>query len=196
MPPEAKYTPEEIVSTALRIVREEGMPALTARSLAAALGTSPRPIFTACGSIEQVRRAVLDKAQELYAHYVGKGLRQTPPFKGVGEQYLRFAADEPVLFRLLFMKPPAEGDGPPPVHHALAGMDRNYEQILDSVVNTYGLTRKQGERIYGHLGVYAHGYAAMIATGLSKYDADLLSAQLTDIFTALLAKVKGERQGD
>lgn len=189
VPPEAKYTPEEIIAAALTLVRREGLQALTARRLAAELGTSPRPIFTACGSIERVRLAVMEKAQALYAAYVEEGLRQSPPFKGVGEQYLKFAAEEPILFRLLFMRPSTAS--PPSIHLALAGMDRNYEQILRSVTDTYGLTREEGERLYGHLGIYTHGYAAMIATGMSEYDPETLSEQLTDVFTALLAKTKG-----
>lgn len=190
MPPDPKYTREEIVARAFDLVRREGMPGLTARALASELGTSPRPIFTACGSIEKVREAVLEEAQKLYASYVEEGLRQTPPFKGVGTQYMRFAADEPVLFRLLFMTP---RDNPPPVRKALAGMDRNYEQILRSVMDTYDLTREEGERIYGHLGVYTHGYAAMVATGMTAYDAAELDRQQTDVFVSLLARVKGER---
>ena len=47
MPPKAKYTREEIVRIALDLVAEQGISALNARSLGAALGTSTRPVFTA-----------------------------------------------------------------------------------------------------------------------------------------------------
>lgn len=32
-----------------------------------------------------------------------KGIPQTPAFRGVGEQYVLFAVEEPNLFKLLFM---------------------------------------------------------------------------------------------
>ena len=47
MPPRAKYTREEITEIALGIVTENGAEMLNARSLAEAMGTSTRPIFTA-----------------------------------------------------------------------------------------------------------------------------------------------------
>jgi len=46
VPPKAKFTKEEIVATALAIVKEQGIEALTARSLAKELDSSARPIFT------------------------------------------------------------------------------------------------------------------------------------------------------
>lgn len=203
MPPEAKYTREQIRDKAFELVRKHGMDALTARSLAAVLGTSPRPIFTAWGSIESLRAAVTEKAQVLYAAYVEKGLAAVPPFKGAGMQYLRFAADEPVFFRLLFMTPQSGGngleseDGRPcmRIGSAIAGLDRNYERILRSVVDTYALSEDDGIRLYEHLGVYAHGCAALIATGMAGYDEKAASEQLTDVFTALLQRVKAEKQG-
>ena len=38
MPPKMRFTRDEVIAAALEIVREGGMPALTARSLASALG--------------------------------------------------------------------------------------------------------------------------------------------------------------
>ena len=47
MPPKARYTKDEIGNAAYQLIRNEGTDALTARSLATALGTSTAPIFTA-----------------------------------------------------------------------------------------------------------------------------------------------------
>ena len=46
MPPKPKFTKEEIVTAALNITREKGIDAVTAREIAAKLGSSARPIFT------------------------------------------------------------------------------------------------------------------------------------------------------
>lgn len=55
MPPRAKYTREEITEIALGIVAESGAESLNARSLAEAMGTSTRPIFTAFKNMEEGR---------------------------------------------------------------------------------------------------------------------------------------------
>ena len=58
MPPKAKFTKEEIINAAFEITRRDGFDALTARSLAAELGSSPRPIFTVFSGMEEVQSAV------------------------------------------------------------------------------------------------------------------------------------------
>ena len=103
MPPSAKFTKEEVIAAALGVVRESGFDALTARALGAALGSSPRPIFTVFQSMEQVQQAVVQAARDRYNGYIAKALapdrayRQR--FKSVGAQYIRFATEEPKLFQ-------------------------------------------------------------------------------------------------
>lgn len=58
MPPKPKFTKEEIVQTALEIVSQKGVRALTANELGAALGTSARPIFTVFDSMKEVQDEV------------------------------------------------------------------------------------------------------------------------------------------
>ena len=58
MPPKMKFTHEEVIAAALEIVREGGMPALTARSLAAALGSSAKPVFGLFENMQQVIKTV------------------------------------------------------------------------------------------------------------------------------------------
>ena len=56
MPPNFKFTKEEILKSALDIIREKGMSALTARSLAAKLGCSVKPIFGLFRNMEEVQQ--------------------------------------------------------------------------------------------------------------------------------------------
>ena len=75
MPPKPKFTKEEIVQTALEIVSQKGVDALTAKELGDALGSSARPIFTVFSSMKEV-----------------------------GMQMVLFGAREPKLYQLLFMQ--------------------------------------------------------------------------------------------
>ena len=58
MPPKVKFSREEILSAAYELVRKNGKDALSARSLASALGVSTAPIFTAFESIDALTDAV------------------------------------------------------------------------------------------------------------------------------------------
>ena len=58
MAPKNKFTKEEMTEAALRVVRQQGLDGLTAKTMADALGTSTQPVFTAFGSMDGVRQAV------------------------------------------------------------------------------------------------------------------------------------------
>ena len=136
MPPNAKFTKNEIIKAALDLVREEGISSLTARALGARLGSSARPIFTVFQSMDDVHQAVIDSAKELYKQYIQKGLSETIAFKGVGKQYILFSIQEPKLFQLLFM---AEHEDVPTLTRVLPLIDDNYSDILLSIKESYGI---------------------------------------------------------
>lgn len=102
MAPKNKFTKEEIVMAALHVVREKGIDGLTAKTMADALGTSTQPVFTCFGSMDSARQEVYAAALRVYKGYAGAGLQEEIPFLGVGMQYIRFAREEPELYRLLF----------------------------------------------------------------------------------------------
>ncbi len=187
MPPKAKFTREEIIEAALEIVRNEGFAALTARALGAKLGSSARPIFTVFQSMEEVQKAVIDAAKALYREYVQKGLSETPAFKGVGTQYILFSMNEPKLFQLLFMKENADA---PELSSVLPIIDDNYEAILSSVRDGYGLTGETAKKLYRHLWIYTHGIAALCATKTCRFTGEEISAMMTEVFIGLLKSLK------
>lgn len=183
MPPKAKFTKEEIIEAALEIVRNEGFFALTARALGARLGSSARPIFTVFQSMEEVQQAVIDAAKALYKEYIQKGLSDTPAFKNVGMQYILFSVNEPKLFQLLFMK---EHTDVPELSAVLPIIDENYDAILLSVKEGYGVTRETAEKLYRHLWIYTHGIAALCATKTCRFTGEEISTMLTEVFVGLL----------
>ncbi|MCI9133752.1 MAG: WHG domain-containing protein [Lachnospiraceae bacterium] len=183
MPPRAKFTREEIVQAALSLVRENGMEALTARSLGIRLASSARPIFTVFQSMEEVQQAVLNSAKKLYREYVGRGLEERLAFKGVGKQYILFSAEEPKLFQLLFMTEQAQI---PDLENVLPLIDESYGQILSSIQEEYGVERGEAERLYHHLWIYTHGIAALCATGMCRFTGEEISKMMTEVFVSLL----------
>ena len=187
MPPRSKFTREEMVSAALDITREEGIDALTARALAGRLGSSARPIFTVFDSMDEVSAAVVDAAKAEYSEYVERGLGEAIAFKGVGTAYIRFAAERSKLFMLLFMR---ERGDVPSAETVIGAIDDNWEKILGSIVDAYGLDRDVAKRLYRHLWIYTHGIATLIATNVCTFTPDEISQMLTAVFASLMAKIK------
>ena len=115
MPPKVKFTREEIIRAALDIVRETGPEGLTARSLAARLGCSVKPIFGLFRSMEEVQQEVLAAGYRLYGQTIAQAMEagKYPPYKASGMAYIAFAQQEKPLFRLLFMRDRSHEDASP-----------------------------------------------------------------------------------
>lgn len=176
MPPSVKFTKEEIVNAALQVVREKGAAALTTRQIAAVLGVSTRPIFTYFQNMQQVQEAVRQAAQALYHSYIKKGLEQVHPFIGLGEQYIRFATQEPELYRLLFL-PLAPGSE----NKAMEEMERTQNLVLEFLQQIYQLDEAAAKRFFRDVWLVAHSLAALIVTNCCPYSPEEIRQILTSV---------------
>lgn len=176
MLPSVKFTKEEIVNAALQVVREKGTTALTTRQIAAVLGVSTRPIFTYFQNMQQVQEAVRQAAQALYHSYIKKGLEQVHPFIGLGEQYIRFATQEPELYRLLFL-PLAPGSE----NKAMEEMERTQNLVLDFLQQIYQLDEAAAKRFFRDVWLVAHSLAALIVTNCCPYSPEEIRQILTSV---------------
>lgn len=176
MPPSVKFTKEEIVNAALQVVREKGTAALTTRQIAAVLGVSTRPIFTYFQNMQQVQEAVRQATQALYHSYIKKGLEQVHPFIGLGEQYNRFATQEPELYRLLFL-PLAPGSE----NKAMEEMERTQNLVLDFLQQIYQLDEAAAKRFFRDVWLVAHSLAALIVTNCCPYSPEEIRQILTSV---------------
>ena len=176
MPPSVKFTKEEIVNAALQVVREKGTAALTTRQIAAVLGVSTRPIFTYFQNMQQVQEAVRQAAQALYHSYIKKGLEQVHPFIGLGEQYIRFATQEPELYRLLFL-PLAPGSE----NKAMEEMERTQNLVLEFLQQIYQLDEAAAKQFFRDVWLVAHSLAALIVTNCCPYSPEEIRQILTSV---------------
>lgn len=193
MPPKAKFTRENIIVTALELVREAGANGLTARALGKKLGSSSCPIFGLFKNMDEVRTEVLTAAKKVYNGYVDVGLKSPMPFKGVGEQYIKFAQCEPELFKLLFMEEQIDNGN---IVDILQTVDDNYEAILQSITNQYNLDASKAKALYTHLWIYTHGIATLINTNTCKFTEEEISSMMTDVFLGVFARIKGGNKND
>ena len=102
MPPKVKFSREEIIAAALDIVREGGLTALTARSLAAKLGSSAKPVFGLFENMQEVQTEVMIAANAEYQSFLRTEMMRGTykPYKASGMAYIRFAKEEKELFKL------------------------------------------------------------------------------------------------
>ena len=183
MPPRAKYTKEQIRDAAYEMVRKEGFGKLSARNLAAELGMSTAPIFTAFSGIDELQKEVHNKAWNLYCDYFNRGMEAPIPFKGAGLMYIKFAKEEPNLFKMLFMN----GNGEVPLTHYFPSGDKVNEPVVrENVKNSYGLNEEKAKKLYNHLSVYVHGIAVMEAQGNCVFTDEDINLMISEVFKSLI----------
>ena len=185
MAPKNKFTREEMIKTALSVVRKSGMDKLTAKTLADALGTSTQPIFTCFGSMESAKKEVRNAAQAMFESYLAEGLRQYIPFFGYGMQYIRFAKEEPMLYRLLFLS-----DNECENRETISSMNRAFNLVRPSLIEIYHLTDKEAERFFRDVWLVAHSVSVLIVTGACAYSEEDIHHILTGSSVASIKAIK------
>lgn len=179
MPPKFKFTREQIVAAALEVTRKNGITGLTARGLAAELGSSAKPIFGLFQNMEEVQREVVSAANTLYQSYIKKGMADNkfPPYKASGIAYIQFAKEEKELFKLLFMRDRTDEK-----------IEENREEIrpiLDLIMKNLGIDENEAYFFHLELWLYVHGIATMIATNYLEWDIEFIDKALTDAYQGL-----------
>lgn len=177
MPPKIKVSKEDIVSAAVDIVRSDG--AINARSIAAALHCSTQPVFSNFATMEALRLAVVKQADALCQEYIRQEIarKEFPPYKASGMAYIRFAKEEPALFKLLYMRDRSE--------EADTGNSDTNLQMEALVKQNTGMDGADGKLFHLEMWAYVHGIAVMSATGFLDLDRALISRMLTDAYQGM-----------
>ena len=184
MAPRNKYTREEMIEAAVRVVREKGIDALTAKALAGELGVSTQPVFTCFHTIEEAKREVRVAAERVYDRYVEDGLRMKVPFLGVGMQYIRFAKEEPQLYRLLFLTTNENGNS-----SVMDAIHHSQDLVRESLQQIYHIDAPTADRYFRDMWLVAHSLASLAVTGVC-FEREELEQIMTGFSMSLLRSIK------
>ena len=179
---------QDIIDAAIELVRENGHEALNARALAERIGCSTQPIFSNFKSMDEVMDSVLETALELYNGCVSDSIssgKHEPVYKAHGRAYIRFAMEQPKLFKLLFMRDRTNDTNPVEQSTFMA--------VLPLIMKATGLDREQAALFHFEIWAAVHGIAVMAASSYYNADMDLISGTLTDVYQGLLYRF-GQRK--
>ena len=190
MPPKPKFTKEEIVAAALKLVSEKGIDALTARELGVRLGSSARPIFTVFDSMEDVQEEVRAAALKRFESYAEKAMHYTPVFKQVGMQMILFAMEEPKLYQLVYM---SENAGATDFEGIVDRLGDVAQLCVDVIQRDYGLSENDARALFEHVWIYTFGIGALCATGMCRFSQEEIIQMLGQDFMAMLFYAKSGR---
>ena len=102
MPPKPKITKEMIIDTAFEIARKTGAEYISARTVSKELHCSTQPVMYHFATIEKLKKAAYTKADAYHTNFLMQLDHPQGVMLGIGYNYIRFAVEEPHLFRFLF----------------------------------------------------------------------------------------------
>ena len=176
MPPKVKITKQDIINTAIEMVRQGGMECINARDLAAALGCSTQPIFSNFESMEDLHAEIISEAERIYIEFTKKEMESGSytAYKASGMAYIKFAKEEKQLFKFLFMRDRNGESG---------GEDSEFmNEIFGIVQDSTGLEMDKAKLFHLEMWTCVHGLATMIATGYLDLDIELVSRIISDSY--------------
>ena len=185
MAPKNKFTKKEMIEAAMQVVRDKGIDGLTAKTMADELGTSTQPVFTAFGAMDTVKQEVYAATVRVYDSYADAGLKEKIPFFGVGMQYIRFAREEPELYRFLFLTR-TQGQE----YSAMKSMQHLQELVRPTLVNIYHITAEEADLYFRDLWFVVHSLSTLIVTGDCPYSDQEIGQILTGFSISICKSIK------
>lgn len=188
--PKAKITKDMIVDAAFALTRERGIEKVNARTVAQKLGCSTQPVMYHFATIAEIKRAVYEKADWFHTEYL-LNIReaQEGPLLGIGLNYIRFAMEEPNLFRFLFQSGSAvEGSLPEMIDsEALV-------PVLAAMQGAMGLEMAQVKEVFLTIALFTHGYASIIANNSLEYKEGTVAVHLERAYRGAVLAVQEDAE--
>lgn len=188
--PKAKITREMIVDAAFEVARSNGAENVNARAVAEKLGCSTQPVMYHFARIEDLKRAVYEKADRFHTEYLMNIERpENGVMLGIGLNYIRFAIREPHLFRFLFQSGLSIGNS------LLEIIDsEEIKPLLSMMSGAMKTTLEQTKEVFVTISMFAHGYASFIANNALEFDEDLTAAQLERAYRGAILALREEKK--
>lgn len=182
--PKAKVTRDMVIEAAFAIARTAGAEQVNARTVSQELGCSTQPVMYHFATIEALKRAVYAKADRYHSDYLME--TEDVPL-GIGLNYIRFAIEEPHLFRFLFQSGFAvEGSLPEMLDSA------DLEPILSAMQGVLGLGAGQTKEVFLTVALFTHGYASIIANNRLEFDEAAVSKHLERVWEGAVLAAQEE----
>lgn len=191
MPPKPKFTKEEVIATSIALIAEKGAESFSAREIAEKLGTSVSPIFTAFGNMDSLESEVRKALMCRFNRQLKKASEQKNGFKEMGICMIRFAKEEPELFKALFMSRSSTEKEPDVIFGSLGEMEGF---CINLIQRDYGLEREDSIMLFQHIWTYTYGISTMCASGVCTFPDELISMHLQDEFLAQMVFIKMEKE--
>ena len=188
MPPKTRITKDMIINAAVEVAQQSGYENINARTVSARLHCSTQPVMYHFSTIDAMKQAAYSKVDQLHSEYLLTIRPERDPILGIGLNYVRFAVEEPQLFRFLFQSGYAEENS------LLEMIDSEaLIPVLAAIQEGAGLSMEKTKQVFLTVALFAHGYASIIANNHLEFNENLIAEHLERTWNgAVLAAAQEE----
>lgn len=191
MPPKTRITKDVIIQAAVDVARQNGYENINARTVSGQLHCSTQPVMYHFSTIDAMKQAAYAQVDRLHSAYIMTIPPGQDPILGIGLNYIRFAAEEPQLFRFLFQSGYAKEN------NLLEMVDsEELVPILAAMRDGGGLSMEKTREIFICVALFAHGYASIIANNHLEFDEKLIAGHLERAWNGAVLAAEQEEDNE
>ena len=191
MPPKTRITKDMIIQAAVEVARQSGHENINARTVSEQLHCSTQPVMYHFSTIDAMKRAAYAQVDHLHSEFLMTIPPEQDPILGIGLNYIRFAVEEPQLFRFLFQSGYAEEN------NLLEMVDsEGLAPVLAAMQEGAGLSMEKSRDVFITVALFAHGYASLIANNHLEFDAKLIAEHLERAWNGAVLAAEQEEDNE
>ena len=181
MPPLIKIQRNDIINKAFELLKAEGIDSINARRIANSLNCSVQPIFSIFKNMDDLKSCVLNKVEEYFYNFISNLFDDSiPKYKQVGINYIKFAKEEPILFKILFLEKNNSNKS------LLESDTESFKIIKSFIASSTKLDKADVDDFHFQMWIFTHGLACLVASSNYKLSDDDISKLLSKQFHALM----------
>lgn len=135
MPPKQRITKDILLESALKIAQEQGIAAVTSRSVAKCVGCSIQPVFSQFPTMDKLRQATFDYASETFVKEILSFGEQPDFFTRTTQWVIDLARNKPNLFNLIYLSDHFQGNA---LLDVMMSFESN-EKLVSKMIELYEL---------------------------------------------------------
>ena len=191
MPPKTRITKDMIIQAAVEVARQSGHENINARTVSEQLHCSTQPVMYHFSTIDAMKRAAYAQVDHLHSESLMTIPPGQDPTLGIGLNYIRFAVEEPQLFRFLFQSGYAEAN------NLLEMVDsEGLAPVLAAIQEGAGLSMEESRDVFITVALFAHGYASLIANNHLEFDEKLIAEHLERAWNGAVLAAEQEENNE
>lgn len=171
----SKVDKNMIINICIDIIRKDGISCVNARRIAKELNCSTQPIYYIYKNMDELKNDINKELVNIYYNYL---FNDSVLYKDIGKNYIKFAREEPNIFKVLF-----NGDN---VMLDITSKNSSIDKVYELISKQTGLSIKDAEIFHLKMWLYVNGIANLVANKTLDFNEKEIDKLLSEQYISML----------